>query len=31
MGNLDYQRDGHHVHMIVYHHVGAPNAREKCW
>ncbi len=29
MGNLDYQRDEHHVHLIVYHLIWRPKRRRK--
>src|SRR5262249_8320861 len=31
MGHLDYQRDEHHVHLIVYHLIWCPKRRRKCW
>ncbi len=29
MGNLDYQRDEHHVHLIAYHLLLCPKRRKK--
>ncbi len=29
MSNLDYQRDEHHVHLIVYHLIWCPKRRKK--
>jgi putative transposase len=29
MSNLDYQRDEHHVHLMVYHLIGCPKRRRK--
>ena len=29
MGKLDYQRDEHHVHLIVYHLIWCPKRRRK--
>jgi putative transposase len=29
MGGLDYQRDEHHVHLLVYHLIWCPKRRRK--
>ena len=29
LGNLDYQRDEHHMHLIVYHLIWCPKRRRK--
>ena len=29
MSDLDYQRDEHHVHLIVYHLIWCPKRRKK--